>query len=112
MLANGQHLAEQAKRIKQIEHDGDTFTHHIIQKLDQTFITPIDREDIHALAGLLAAIIWDLSSRFRSSLCSTGSFIGRDPRASAVSLKISKFFQRCIWHSATAAMTRRKPWAS
>jgi len=37
------------KRIKDIEHAGDKITHTTIEKLNQTFITPIDREDIHEL---------------------------------------------------------------
>ncbi|MFN9743254.1 MAG: DUF47 domain-containing protein, partial [Acidobacteriota bacterium] len=38
-------------RITEIENLCDEVTHQIIKKLNQTFITPIDREDIHALAG-------------------------------------------------------------
>ena len=35
------------KRIKDIEHRGDTQTHDIIKKLNKSFITPFDREDIY-----------------------------------------------------------------
>ncbi len=42
-----------ADQIKQVEHTCDEITHDIIRKLNQTFITPIDREDIHALASQL-----------------------------------------------------------
>ncbi|WP_447980745.1 DUF47 domain-containing protein [Candidatus Nitrospira bockiana] len=48
---------EQARRIKDIEHIGDTITHDIVKKLNQTFITPIDREDIHGLASALDDIL-------------------------------------------------------
>jgi predicted phosphate transport protein (TIGR00153 family) len=48
---------EKAKRIKKIEHDGDTITHDIARKLNQTFITPIDREDIHDLASAIDDIL-------------------------------------------------------
>ena len=41
---------EYADQIKQIEHICDDLTHDIVKRLNQTFITPIDREDIHALA--------------------------------------------------------------
>jgi len=37
------------KKIKDIEHAGDKITHTTIEKLNQTFITPLDREDIHEL---------------------------------------------------------------
>ncbi|NLI09815.1 MAG: DUF47 domain-containing protein [Elusimicrobia bacterium] len=39
------------KKMKEFEHEGDTITHEIIDKLNETFITPIDREDIHKLAS-------------------------------------------------------------
>ena len=45
--------AEYADRIKQIEHTCDVITHDIVVRLNKTFITPIDREDIHALASQL-----------------------------------------------------------
>lgn len=57
MISEGKNLAEQAKQIKKIEHDGDTITHNIIKKLDQTFITPIDREDIHQLASAIDDVL-------------------------------------------------------
>ncbi|MBL8166944.1 MAG: DUF47 domain-containing protein [Acidobacteria bacterium] len=46
-----------ADKIKGIEHQCDIITHDIIKKLNQTFITPIDREDIHALASGLDDIV-------------------------------------------------------
>jgi predicted phosphate transport protein (TIGR00153 family) len=39
------------------EQEGDRITHDIIQRLNQTFVTPIDREDIYALAGGLDDIV-------------------------------------------------------
>ena len=44
-------LPEQAKRLERLEHDGDQITHDIMARLNRTFITPIDREDIHELAS-------------------------------------------------------------
>lgn len=43
--------------IEKIESHGDEITHKIIEKLNTTFITPIDREDIHALASALDDIL-------------------------------------------------------
>ena len=43
-------VEEKARHIKKLESDGDHITHEIIERLNRTFITPIDREDIHALA--------------------------------------------------------------
>ena len=49
--------AAQAKHIKDVEHIGDGITHDIATKLNQTFITPIDREDIHALISTMDDIL-------------------------------------------------------
>ena len=45
------------REIKEIEHRGDAQTHDIIRRLNKTFITPFDREDIHALATALDDIL-------------------------------------------------------
>ena len=49
--------AAQARQIKDVEHVGDGITHDIATRLNQTFITPIDREDIHDLASALDDIL-------------------------------------------------------
>lgn len=53
MLSSDPPSWETALQIKQIEQECDTLTHQIIQRLNRTFVTPIDREDIHALATSL-----------------------------------------------------------
>jgi len=50
-------VEEKVKEIKNIEHHGDTIIHEIIDKLNKTFITPIDREDIHILASELDDVL-------------------------------------------------------
>jgi predicted phosphate transport protein (TIGR00153 family) len=50
-------LEERAKRIKDIEHAGDKITHDTLDRLARTFITPIDREDIHTLVSRLDDIV-------------------------------------------------------
>jgi predicted phosphate transport protein (TIGR00153 family) len=47
------HVAE----IKFVEHKGDQLTHELMMKLNQTFITPFDREDIHALGSALDDVL-------------------------------------------------------
>jgi hypothetical protein len=42
-------LQLEVSRIKELEHRGDELTHRVIDELNKTFITPIDREDIHDL---------------------------------------------------------------
>lgn len=57
MMENFHDPARQAKRIKEVEHIGDEITHEIARRLNQTFITPIDREDIHDLASGLDDVL-------------------------------------------------------
>src|SRR3984885_10813292 len=45
------------EKIKEIEHHGDDMTHRILIKLNQTFITPFDREDIHLLTSSLDDVL-------------------------------------------------------
>lgn len=49
LLEDFRNVPEKVKKIKDIEHAGDKITHTTIEKLNQTFITPLDREDIHEL---------------------------------------------------------------
>ena len=53
MLAQEPVTWDKADEIKEVEHKCDHLTHQIIQRLNSTFVTPIDREDIHALAKSL-----------------------------------------------------------
>ena len=53
MLAPERPVWDKADEIKAVEHKCDFLTHEIIQRLNRTFVTPLDREDIHALARSL-----------------------------------------------------------
>jgi uncharacterized protein len=53
MLAPEHPLWDKADEIKEVEHKCDFLTHEIIQRLHRTFVTPLDREDIHSLARSL-----------------------------------------------------------
>jgi uncharacterized protein len=53
MVASDRPLWDKAEEIKEVEHKCDFLTHEIIQRLNRTFVTPLDREDIHALARSL-----------------------------------------------------------
>jgi predicted phosphate transport protein (TIGR00153 family) len=50
-------LASLAAKIKDLEHKGDELTHSVIDELNKTFITPIDREDIHDLSAALDDVL-------------------------------------------------------
>ena len=67
MARNFERVEERAQHIKELESKGDTITHSLIKKLNRTFITPFDREDIHALASALDDVLDNIegvSSRF------------------------------------------------
>ena len=53
MIAGSHPDMQKADVIKDIEHICDRFTHDIVVQLNRTFVTPLDREDIHALASSL-----------------------------------------------------------
>jgi uncharacterized protein Yka (UPF0111/DUF47 family) len=53
---------DEIQRIRQEEHDADQLTHQALERLDRTFITPFDREDIHALVGELDSIVDNINA--------------------------------------------------
>ncbi len=57
MLRDFPERNELARDILICEQDGDRVTHDIIQRLNQTFVTPIDREDIYELASALDDVV-------------------------------------------------------
>jgi predicted phosphate transport protein (TIGR00153 family) len=57
MLRNYPDTKELAREILLCEQEGDRITHDIVQRLNQTFVTPIDREDILELASTLDDIV-------------------------------------------------------
>jgi hypothetical protein len=57
MLSHYTGVPEQVQSVKAIEHHGDEITHNILIKLNQSFITPFDREDIHELCSQLDDVI-------------------------------------------------------
>jgi predicted phosphate transport protein (TIGR00153 family) len=57
LFANYDNVDKKIDQIRQIERQGDELTHAIMTKLNQTFITPFDREDIHQLASKLDDVL-------------------------------------------------------
>lgn len=57
LLTNFDDVEDKAFRIKATEHDADEIVHNIMRKLNTTFVTPLDREDIHALTSALDDIM-------------------------------------------------------
>jgi predicted phosphate transport protein (TIGR00153 family) len=57
MVYNFSDARAKAVAIKEVEHQGDLITHEIVRRLNTTFVTPIDREDIHDLATRLDDVL-------------------------------------------------------
>jgi predicted phosphate transport protein (TIGR00153 family) len=57
MLSQYPERNELAREILICEQDGDRITHDILRRLNQTFVTPIDREDIHELSSALDDVV-------------------------------------------------------
>jgi predicted phosphate transport protein (TIGR00153 family) len=50
-------VVEKSRRIKEIEHECDTLSHEVNRQVNQSFVTPIDREDIYALAASMDDVV-------------------------------------------------------
>ncbi len=50
-------LEVKSKEIYELEQEGDILTHEVMKRLNKTFLTPIDREDLHALAAMLDDVL-------------------------------------------------------
>ncbi len=57
VLQDGPRLQAAAEKIRGLEHAGDRVIHEILRQLNQTFITPLDPEDIHNLSSRLDDIL-------------------------------------------------------
>lgn len=57
LLKNYSDLQKKTQKILSIEHEGDELTHEVMRRLNTTFITPFDREDIHRLASRLDDVL-------------------------------------------------------
>lgn len=57
LMVNFDNIESRAKEIYEVEQEGDILTHEIMKKLNKTFITPIDREDLHNLASSLDDVL-------------------------------------------------------
>lgn len=66
MMGNFEAAETKAKEIYEAEQEGDMLTHEVMRKLNKTFLTPLDREDIHALVSRLDDVldlIWASADR-------------------------------------------------
>lgn len=57
LLKDPSDLQAKVERVRDVEHEGDRLTHQTFAKLNTSFITPFDREDIHALISSLDDVL-------------------------------------------------------
>ena len=57
LVTHPERMPELCQQIEEVEHEGDITTHEIADRLNRTFITPFDHEDIHDLAGRLDDVL-------------------------------------------------------
>lgn len=57
LFAAPEQLEQTVAKIKAVEHEADEITHGIILRIDKSFVTPIDREDIHLLASEMDDVV-------------------------------------------------------
>jgi uncharacterized protein len=57
LVTEGADIAAKSARVKQIEHETDVITHHTVEALHKTFITPLERDDIHRLISRMDDIM-------------------------------------------------------
>jgi predicted phosphate transport protein (TIGR00153 family) len=66
LMEHFDNIEARVKEIYEVEQEGDILTHEIMKKLNKTFITPIDREDLYALSSRLddvVDLIWSAVDR-------------------------------------------------
>lgn len=57
LFAEPDRITEHVAAIKQVEHEADSLAHEVSRRIDRTFITPLDREDIHNLTQALDNVV-------------------------------------------------------
>jgi predicted phosphate transport protein (TIGR00153 family) len=60
MISDGADREDVAKRMREAEHTCDENTHEIVRRVNSSFVTPFDRQDIYSLAGALDDVMDEL----------------------------------------------------
>jgi uncharacterized protein len=102
MMKDFDRLEERADELRADEHEGDLVVERIIKALDRSFITPLDREDIHALATSLDDVLDNMEE---TSHRLEAFRIGR-PTPQAV--QMAEIVHECCQHIAEAIRLCRK----
>lgn len=103
MVEDYRELPSRFQKIRDTEHAGDAITHQLMDKLNRTFVTPIDREDIHALAFDLDDIVDSIE------LAADRFLLYKIEKPSAMTLSLVRILVRCCEEINTAMPLLRNP---
>ena len=107
---DGDRVDLKVKEIKEIEHLGDDMTHAVLTKLNQTFITPFDREDIHRLASSIddvldfinaagqRMVLYKITNPPRAAAELAGLIVRQSEEITAAVSKLEKHSQNVLEH--------------
>lgn len=101
MVREFDRLEERARELKELEHQADLVTHEIFERLHRTFITPLDREDIHDLASGLDDVV-DAVEALASRLV-----LFKVTHSTPEAVQLSEIIARCGVQIEQAVMTLR-----
>jgi predicted phosphate transport protein (TIGR00153 family) len=90
LLHHYENVEKKTAKIHELEHAGDNLTHIVKHTLDSTFVTPIDREDIHALTSAIDKILDYIDAAAKRML------IFRLKAPTPEMLKIAECLQLCV----------------
>jgi uncharacterized protein len=103
LFAEPEKLDQYVAAIKTVEHEADVLTHDVRARIDRSFVTPIDREDIHLLATELDDVIDLLDGTARR----VAMFHIKECRVPAQ--KLSETISRAADHIQAGVMAIKKP---
>jgi uncharacterized protein len=89
MMHRFDQLEDRARKLKEVEHNADLVTHEIFERLNRTFITPLEREDIHALASGLDDVL-DSAEAIASRL-----LLFKIPNATSEARQLTAILDQC-----------------
>ena len=99
-------LKARAREILEYEHVGDKIVHDIVHRLNKTFVTPLDREDIYDLAATIDEIL-DHIEAAADAMCSTAS--PRPPSMRAQQAKVIAQATKLLHRASTTSRSTARP---
>jgi predicted phosphate transport protein (TIGR00153 family) len=89
MMERFDDLDARARRLKDVEHQGDLVAHELFERLNRTFITPLEREDIHDLGSGLDDVL-DAAEAIGSRLV-----LFNIPKSTPAAIQLTGILARC-----------------